>query len=372
MSAATVAVNARFLAEPVTGLQRYGREVLRELDAMLVEGELDPAEWRFVLWTPEPPAADAPRFRHLEVRVAGRLRSHPWEQLVLPRLADGAPLLNLKNTAPVRGRRNAVVVHDLQVFGFPKMHRRTFKMVYRYLQPRAARRARVLYAVSESTARELGRHFGIPRERVHVTLEGSEHVLRVEPDPGVLRRHGLERDGYFLAVSSMSPNKNFPAILEAARRAELDVPLVIAGGTDPRVFVGSQVEALPEGAVHVGRVSDAELRALYEGALGFVFPSFYEGWGLPVGEAQALGCPVVASDTTSLPEVAGDAALYCSPTDVDGLAENMRRLAEDPALRADLARRGRERAAGFRWRDVARRIVRGLAPEVGAEVSHGV
>lgn len=357
---APIYVNARFLSEPVTGLQRWGREVLRALDAMVEDGAIPRARWRFVLLLPRPPAADAPVFRHHETRVGGLFGSHLWEQIELPWRARGGPLLNLKNTAPALRRRQAVVIHDLQVFARPGTHGRGFNALYRAILPCAARRARVLLAVSRSTAAEIEKHLGVPRARVAVTGGGHEHVLAVAADPRVLERHGLRRGGYLLAVSSLNPNKNFAAIPRALALAGIDLPLAVAGSANPRVFAGDG--ALPAGAVAIGRVEDAELRALYENALGFVYPSFYEGWGLPPGEAMLLGCPVVVSITTSLPEVCGDAALYCDPADDGSLARALRTLADDAPRRAELAALGRQQAARHTWRGAAERLWGAIQP----------
>jgi glycosyltransferase involved in cell wall biosynthesis len=361
---APIYVNARFLAEPLTGLQRWGREVLLALDAMVEEGAIDGARWRFVLLAPRPPAADAPCFRHHELRVGGVLRSHLWEQFELSRRARGGPLLNFKNTAPILRREQAVVIHDLQVFARPDTHAAGFRAVYRFLLPRAARRARVLMAVSRSTAAEIEKYFGIPRARIAVTGGGHEHVLRTPADDAIVRRHGLARGGFLLAVSSLNPNKNFAAILRALKLARLEVPLVIAGEANPLVFGGG---APPEGAVMVGRVGDAELRALYEHALGFVFPSFYEGWGLPPGEAMALGCPVVVSISTALPEVCGEAALYCDPADDASIARALTQLVEDAPRRAELTALGRAQSAKHSWRGVAERVWTAIQPLLGGQ-----
>lgn len=357
-----VYVNARFLAEPLTGVQRYGREVLAQLDAMLDEGEIDPGRYEFVLLLPVLPEED-PGYRHLQLRRAGRLRSHLWEQLSLPRHAPGF-LLNLKNTAPVRHPRTGVVIHDLQVFARPDTHTGVFGTLYRRILPRAARRARALLVPSESTAREIEKYFGVPAGRCVVTSEGHEHVLRGEPALEVLERHGITPGSYLLAVSSMNPNKNFRAVLEALARLGADLPFVVAGGANPKVFAESNQSSLPPGAIHVGRVSDAELRALYENAMVFVFPSYYEGFGLPPLEAMALGCPVISSPTTSLPEVGGDAVLYADPADPGALAQQIQRLAGDERLRDELRVKGRQRAAGFTWRAAARRIWRAIEPHL--------
>ncbi|TAH36992.1 MAG: glycosyltransferase family 1 protein [Planctomycetota bacterium] len=356
----TVFVNARFLSEPITGVQRCGRELLREFDAMLEEGEVDRGRFGFTLLTPEPPLGFS--CRHLQLHVAGPWRSHLWEQMALPRRAPGF-LLSLKNTAPAFRRGGGLLIHDLQVYGCPDTHGRTFQRLYRFITPRAARRAAALFAPSQFTAGEIERFLAIPAAAVTVTSEGHEHALREGADPAILARHRIPAGAYLLAVSSLNPNKNFAAVLRALRLLDTrDVAFVIAGGANPQVFARSDPTALPAGAIHVGRVSDAELRALYENALAFVFPSFYEGFGLPPLEAMALGCPVVCSNSSSLPEVGGDAVLYCDPADDADIARQVRRLIDEPRLRGELAERGRRRAAGFRWRDAARRIWQRIEP----------
>lgn len=357
-----VFLNARFLTEPLTGLQRWGRELLREFDAMIEEGIIDAEAYRFTLLAPEQPS-DMPDYRHLHMKVGGPLRSHLWEQLILPLRAKGF-LINLKNTAPVRHKAMSAQIQDLQPLARTDTHTATFNRLYGYILPRVAQRAKALCALSVSTAMEIERLLGIPAEGITVTGAGHEHVLRTEADDGIIAKHGLQRDGFLLAVSSLNPNKNFAAILRAMRLVDIRVPLVIAGGTNPKVFEGEGLESLPENALHVGRVSDAELRSLYEHALGFVYPSFYEGWGLPPGEAMLLGCPVISSNTTSLPEVCGDAALYCDPADDESLAKQLFRLVEDGPLRQELSALGRARSAEFTWRRTAERWWQAVEPAI--------
>jgi glycosyltransferase involved in cell wall biosynthesis len=169
----------------------------------------------------------------------------------------------------------------------------------------------------------------------------------------VLGRHGLGARPYVLAVSTANPAKNFAAVVRAIELAgTVGCDFVLAGGTDPQVFARAAAP-LPAAVRRVGYVTDAELRALYEHATCFVHPSLYEGFGLPALEAMQCGCPVLASDAASIPEVCGDAALYCDARSPADIAGKLGTLVRDPALRRRLAERGRARAARFSWRSAA-------------------
>ncbi|MBT5102268.1 MAG: glycosyltransferase family 4 protein [Planctomycetes bacterium] len=299
--------------------------------------------------------SDMPSYRHLDLQIMGRLRSHLWEQISLPLFTRGHFLINLGNTAPAFKKEQAVSIMDLQVWARPSTHSFFFNRVYGFIVPRAVRNARTVLAISNSTSLELEKWFQHPTSETTVTCCSHEHVLRTPSQPDCLAKHNLLADNFLLAVSSLNPNKNFLAILQATKEADIHIPFVIVGGTNPKVFAGQGIDALPKEVIHVGRVSDGELRALYENALGFVYPSFYEGWGLPPGEAMQLGCPVISSHTSSLPEVCGDAALYCDPADVSSLAAQLKRLVNEPALRDELREKGKKQIARFSWRKSAQR-----------------
>ncbi len=175
-------------------------------------------------------------------------------------------------------------------------------------------RARTVATVSKFSADELLTLVGGRAQGIELIYGAGEHVLRVTPDTSILSRFGLEPRRYVLAVGSRTPNKNLTAVLKASELlTDLGYKFVAAGGSNSRVFNG--VTLNDESLVLPGYVTDGELRALYENAACFVFPSFYEGFGLPPLEAMHCGCPVVASSRASLPEVCGQAALFCDPTD---------------------------------------------------------
>ncbi|MDP6849727.1 MAG: glycosyltransferase family 1 protein [Planctomycetota bacterium] len=352
-SGKTLFINARFLTEPMTGLQRSGIEILSELHAMLDEGEIDAQQWRFVLLAPDfgDELPDWPRF---EFKAGGIFRSHLWEQLSLPRLAKG-PLLCLKNTAPIRHTQLISMIHDALVWEQPDSYSISFGRLYRFLLPRVARRSRVVLTPSKNSADLLSERTSVPRNRFVVVSNGHEHALRTNSDTSVLEKHSLFSGKYLIAVSSHMKNKNFYNAARAVREAKLsNIPLVVVGGANPEVFEGSN--ELPDNCRTIGRVGDSALRALYENSLGLIFPSFHEGFGLPPLEAMALGCPVIVSQTSSLPEVCGDAALYCNPSDVSDIARQVSRLANDRGLVAELKQKGLAQAKKFSWRTTARTV----------------
>jgi glycosyltransferase involved in cell wall biosynthesis len=354
-----IAINGRFLTQPVTGVQRTALEIVRALDRRLAKDPALRRRWSFRLLVPSTGARALP-LRHIPTVAVGRRGGHAWEQLDLPAHVRGDLLLNFCNTAPLRGRV-VVTIHDASVFAVPAAYTRAFRLWYRTLLPLLGRRARRIVTDSEFSRGELARWARIPPARTTVVHLGGEHILDAPADPRVFERLGLAGRPYVLTVSSRSPHKNFAGIARAAERPELaDVAFVAAGGGNARVFGGEA--AAHDGRFHAaGYVTDGELRALYEHALCFVYPSFYEGFGLPPLEAMVCGCPALVSRAASLPEVCGDAALYCDPHDAGDIARGIATLVGDAALRAALAHRGREHARHFTWDASAGRFLDLLA-----------
>lgn len=349
----TIFINGRFLEQPVTGVQRYCRELLRALDEQLASGQLDSHGFRVVCLASRA-ARDLPDWKWIQLQTVGQRTGNLWEQLDLPWAARGAVCFSPANAGPYFLPGQVVTIHDASVFAVPQAYSLPFRWKHRTLFRRLGQTARAVLTVSEHSRRELVRWCGIRPEKIRVIAEGREHILRVAADPAVFERLGAGSRPYFLCVGSNSPHKNFSLVLAALARLERqDFDLIIAGGDFSRVFQG-QAYALPANARRVGYLPDADLRALYQRAAGFIFPSFYEGFGLPPLEAMTCGCPVLCSNASSLPEVGGDAVLYFDPTDAAQLAGLMERLAADPDLQAGLRQKGACQAEKFSWQSAAR------------------
>jgi glycosyltransferase involved in cell wall biosynthesis len=341
-----VSVNGKWLSQAVTGTQRYATEVASRLVARSPD--------RYVLRLPAD--APVPDWAPAGLRVArSRWRGVAFEQVALPWAARHELLLSLGGPAPVLARRQVVTMHDAGVFRVPESYSRAFRTWYRFLYRTVAPRAAAVLTVSRFSASELAQVLDLPESRFVVAPNGADHVDDVDP----VRPDLPFVDGSFvLCVGTPAAHKNLAlplAVLGTGPPA-----LVVVGAVSAeRVFgaTAEGTEAAAPAAVVLGRISDREVAWLYRHADALVFPSRYEGFGLPVVEAQRLGCPVACSNAASLAEVAGDGAAYFDPDDPESLRAALESLAVD---RAGWAARGRANAERFRWADTAAAVERVL------------
>ena len=268
------------------------------------------------------------------------------------------------------GYRTVVTIHDLVSFLFPETVPRKYSLYMRLMTRLAARSADRVIAVSHATKTDLEQVLGVPSSKIVVIHEavGPEFARPVSPEAveAVVLRYGLRRP-YCLFVGNLEPRKNLPTLIQAfaeVRRrlaATGRAPQLVLAGTrawfHAGIFRAVEQHRLGDDVVFTDYVPLAELPALYAGATCFVFPSLYEGFGLPVLEAMAAGAPVVAARAGSIPEVAGDAALLVDAHTPGELTAAIESVLTDPALRERLVLRGRARAAEFEWNAVARQTL---------------
>lgn len=269
-----------------------------------------------------------------------------------------AHVLPLVHPLPV-----VVTVHDLGYHYFPDAHPARQRRYLEWSTRFSARGAQRLLADSQATRADLVRFYQVPAEKVSVVYPGRDETLG-PADPGAVRaRYGLP-DNYLLHVGTLQPRKNLLRLMEAVaalREQGQAVQLVLAGRAgwlaEPILARARELAGLVR---VLDYVPDADLPGLYSGARVFAFPSLYEGFGFPVLEALACETPVVCANTSSLPELAGDAALLVDPTDTAALVEALRRMLDDEPLRAVLVARGRERVKQFSWARAAGATMRVL------------
>jgi glycosyltransferase involved in cell wall biosynthesis len=345
-------INGRFQTQIVTGVQRFATETVRAMERVWPANR--PLPIILSPGTTNNPDIGPDQFPSRRIRP---LRDHAWEQASLPWASRDGLLLNLGNTGPIAACRQIVVIHDAAVFSRPEGYSRVFRSVNRLIQRTLVRTTAQIVTVSAFSRRELVRHLGIPEESIEVIPEGAEHILASPAQPDVLARNQLEPNHFVLVVGSLAQHKNLRILGESARMlAARGIPLVITGGFDKRVF-GNEAASLPQPARMIGRVTDAQLRALYESACAMIFPSLYEGFGLPAAEAMLCGCPVIAADSASLPEICGDAALFCNPTSPAAFSKTIAMLLDDPGLQDAMRARGLVRVRAFAWHNTARALI---------------
>ncbi|MFN3337383.1 MAG: glycosyltransferase family 4 protein [Thermomicrobium sp.] len=309
--------------------------------------ELPPAvAWRVTGWPTERPS----------VRIA-------WEQLVAPwATRDCAVIHGPVNVLPLAlARPGVVTVHDLAFLHFPEHYPATKRWYLRLLTALSVRRARRVIAVSETTRRDLVQLYGMAPERITTIPNGIDADWR-RVDDGELerwrRQQGLP-ERFLLFVGTVQPRKNLTTLLEAFAQLgpEFPWPLFVvgaAGWLDSPIYRRAEALGLARRVRFTGYVPPEELRYWYSAATIFIYPSLYEGFGLPLLEAMACETPVITSNCSALPEVAGDAAVLVEPTDPLAIAAAIRSLAMDEERRRMLAQAGRERARQFTWERTAR------------------
>jgi glycosyltransferase involved in cell wall biosynthesis len=302
------------------------------------------------------------------LRLSLEIAVHPPEILFVP--AHVLPL--------VHPRHSVATVHDLGFMYYPEAHRAADRRYLAWSTAWNARRSAAVLADSQATRADLVREYRVAESKVHVVYLGRDEGLapvreRAALD-GVKARYGIGKR-YLLYVGTLQPRKNLSRLVEGFARLAttpemLDVQLVLAGKRGwlyEELFSEVRRRSLEGRVLFPGFVAEDDLAALYSGALGYVFPSLYEGFGIPVLEAQACGVPVMTSNNSSLPEVAGDAALLVDPADVDAIADAMLRLATDDALRAELVKRGLANVKRFSWEKCARETLEVLESVAAGE-----
>jgi glycosyltransferase involved in cell wall biosynthesis len=355
----SVFLNGRFRGQAVTGVQRFSAEIAGAIDRLIANGE-----WpETTMLTPRSPAKAGRRpvaaYSRIALREVGRRRGHVWEQTDLPAAARGGALVNLGNTAPLlAGRRQVVVIHDAGVFDTPESYSFSFRLWYKSLQHALVRAGAQIVTVSEFSRGRIATRLGLDPARVAVMGEGSDHILRVPGDPGALERFGLRAGQYALVVGSRVAHKNFAALQEvSAEFARRGMVVAVAGGSNRQVF--KDFSEIGFAGYQLGRPTDGELRTLYENAVCLLFPSRYEGFGLPPVEAMACGCPVLAGQGGAVEEICGDSALYFDADDRLTIVEAVRRLLDEDGLATQLSVGGRARAMAMTW-DASARVLAGI------------
>ncbi len=349
---------SRSVAEKRTGTENYSRNLIRHLLALQ-------SDHRYRLYFNRPPTYNLqPVTCNLRIMPFPRLWTHlrlSWEMAHRPPDLLFVPAHVLPIVHP---RRSVVTIHDLGYLYYPQAHRLLDRLYLDLSTRYNARAATHLIADSSATERDLIERYGTNPDKITVIYPGYDNtVFQPTRDKEVIKavkaRHGIAGD-YILFVGTLQPRKNLARLIEAFSNLQYpisNIQLLISGKKGwlyEEIFRRVEELGLEERVVFTDYVPEGDLPALLSGARLFVFPSLYEGFGMPVLEAMACGTPVVCSNTSSLPEVVGDAALLVDPLDVGELAAALARVLDDAELRTELIQRGFEQAKGLSWEKCAR------------------
>lgn len=349
-------INGKFLTAPPTGVHRVAEELITALDRELSTNPALLQHYAFEILAPNRNLRPL-QWQHIPVRKVGVLSWQPWEQFELPFYAHGALLINLCNLAPLAHSNAIVMVHDAQVYLTPGSYSTAFREWYRFLLPRLGRHVRAVATVSDYSKGTLSQFGVTPSGREAVVIRnGVDHFTRVPADAQIIARLGLDGVPFVVALASTQTHKNIEVLLKAMTQPEMAAFRLVLFGASGRAAFAERGYQVPDTVIFAGKVSDGELRALFEQALCLAFPSRTEGFGLPPLEAMSVGCPAVVAPCGALPEVCGEAVIYASPDDPQAWSDAFLQLHDDPDRRQQLSAAAKAQAARFTWQQAAQSL----------------
>lgn len=352
-------INGKFLTQRLTGVQRQAFGLLKGFDFLLSQIKTDDA---IILLCPR--GVNPPELNNIRcINVGFRFFGYGlWEQVILPMFVRRNFLLNLTGSAPLFKSKQFCVIADAAIYDHPEAYGLKYKMWYKLLYFVLSNRRNVLFGtVSNFSFERVTKYLKLDSSRVQILDCSADHMLNINTDTAILEDLGLESKRYFLAVGSLNPTKNIKNLVDAYASTDLKIPLVIVGGFNSKVFgFGSNEMVCPENIIFAGPIDDISLKTLYKNAYYYIFPSIYEGFGIPPLEAMYCGCPVMASNAASIPEVCGDAALYFDPFSVDDIRGKISQVLNDLNLRDFLIGQGFVNIKRFNWNNTSSNLYKFL------------
>ncbi len=341
-------VNGRFLQQNQTGVTRFAYEICRAWANKGVE---------FVLCCPPGETKKCYDISKFVIIVCGWGKSHFWEQVALPiwfaKIKGEKILVNFTSLGPVWVRKKVMTIHDLAFMVNPKWYSRPYSIFYRWLTPLCASSSLHILTVSEFSKSEIVRLIPVEANKITVVYNAVASSFYNASFHSKSPEWSKFNEKYILAVSSIDPRKNFPVLLRSLRYvADKEIKLYVIGG-NAAIYTESVRNlckvAGSEKVRWLGRVSDEDLKWYYSHSLCFIYPSLYEGFGIPPLEAMACGTPTIVSAIPAIKEVCGNASLYINPYDEKDIAEKINKLTSDIKLRNDLISRGYVCCSKFGW-----------------------
>lgn len=342
-------VNGRYLTQKATGVHRYAFEICNKLHEMGVD---------FHVAIPREIHPDY-KFSFKTVKC-GTLKTHAWEQISLPHYLKGIgnPLLiSFTGCGPLMYKNQIMTIHDVSHERYPEWFSKNYYRFYHYMMPRIGRKAHAILTVSEFSKKEIVETLNLDAEKIHVIHSNVPFHNKPSEDEILNFKCDSKVERYILAVSSMDPRKNFERLVNAFQKIEDKSVKLYIIGMSFKAFNTPDLQKLIGDNIYLpGYISDDALQNMYQNALLSVYPSLYEGFGLPPLESMTYGCPAINSDIPALREVSEDAALYVDPYDEEDITIKINQLLCDENLRKDLQLKGLEQIKKYSWEKSAMQV----------------
>lgn len=344
-----VYINGRFLCNKMDGISRFSFEICKQLKRLGLDFKIVIPKW-----------LEYENEESFEIVRFGNLKSHFWEQIDLLRFlkTKGNPLLlNLSGLGPLFYNNQIITIHDLSFYENKKWFSKSYTLFYSIATPVLARNALKILTVSNFSKTEIIKYLKIDEKKIEVIynaavndLEKSSDNIQISPIV-----NSILNDKYVLAVSSIDPRKNLQRLINSFLELNLEnYKLVLVGKISNHFNV--KLSSNSKSVIFTGFVSDSELSILYKKCEFFIYPSLYEGFGIPPLEAMKNDCAVIVSEIPSLKEVCSDAALYVNPFDTENIKNGMLKIIEDSGLKEELKRKGSLRSEFFKWKDSGEKV----------------
>ncbi|WP_339652793.1 glycosyltransferase family 1 protein [uncultured Maribacter sp.] len=338
-----IVINARFLTQTITGVQRFAIEICRCLPNHIAGNDV-------IFVCPKDK-----KINHLannrKVIEVGSLSNNLWEQIELPLFLkkNGNPLLiNLVGIGPIGYKNKIMALYDLAFYHYPEWFSFTFRTAYNFLVPISIKNAKLIITDSEYVKADIHQTYGVNQKNID--------VIYAAPSKKFKNLH-LKREKIILTVSSIDPRKNLGRVIKAFQLIESDFKLVIVGKSN-NSFAKMDVEGklITSKVQFTGYLTDDELIQLYNKASIFIYASLFEGFGIPPLEAQACGCSCIVSNSTSLPEVYQNSVTYCDPKSIESIKDALNLLVHDQEEREKIQKSGFENLKRFNWESSSKKL----------------
>ncbi|MRT50496.1 glycosyltransferase family 1 protein [Raoultella sp. RIT712] len=340
-----VYINGRFLTQPITGVQRFAYELCLHLsrirkDTVILVPAISLIKKDYIV-------------KELNIIELKGGSGHYWEQFTLSLFLNKnnkALLVNLCNTGPAFYKNQIVTQHDISYIRFPDSFSRKFRFFYMSLTPLLLKNSKAIITVSNFSKNEISSYYKVCKSKIYVIPNAVGHVFAMNNN---CKLNGAEE--YYLTVSSVNYHKNLHGLINALVESNIDIKLKVIGGRTA-AFKNVDICVHDPRIDFLGRVTDEELVKLYQGAKAFIFPSFYEGFGIPPLEAQSCGCPVISSDRAAMKEVLDKSVFYFNPEIASEMINAIKFINENRRFRKKLIEKGNENIKRYSWTNSAHKL----------------